>query len=405
MKNWIARLLHTVVWPTPILLVLVCGCGHKQPPINPNPPPRGAGVFFPKYYGLWTWGYNETGQLGDGYNGGLTRPNGSPGGVARRPEYLFLLLGTKGAGGAGHSLLVDKTGALIAWGDNSQGQLTGLPGAEEDDPTPVSSGNNIPSTVKAVAARGPRTLLVDSNGKVWLVGAKYTPPSAPNFDTLLIQGSPIQQVAAGDNHGLGLGTDNMVYYWGSDTTSNNWAEIKRPPKMVKIAAGAKHDLSLSGSAQTVYSWGDNSRGQLGRSTGSDPSDSNPTELTAPAGMADPADPIVDIACGDYHSLAVTKSGHVYAWGDNTFGQLGDGTTTNHPLPTEIPNLANVKSVAAGDGFSVALKSDGTVWTWGTNLFGQLGIGSYDSMQTTPVKVNLPKISWIAAGESHVLAMP
>ena len=69
-----------------------------------------------------------------------------------------------------------------------------------------------------------------------------------------------------------------------------------------------------------------------------------------------------------------EDGTVYSWGDNTYGQLGNGTTTNSLTPIMV-NIDNVMDIAAGDRHSIALKNDGTVWTWGRNNYGEIGDGT------------------------------
>jgi hypothetical protein len=108
--------------------------------------------------------------------------------------------------------------------------------------------------------------------------------------------------------------------------------------------------------------------------------------------------------GGWHSLAVKPDGTVWAWGDNTFGQLGNGTTTGSNVPIHVSGLTNVVSVAGGASHSIALKADGTVWAWGLNLYGALGNGTFDN-STTPVQVSgLTGVIKIAAGTGHNLAI-
>lgn len=113
-----------------------------------------------------------------------------------------------------------------------------------------------------------------------------------------------------------------------------------------------------------------------------------------------------VTAGGLHTLALSNEGIVWAWGDNQSGQLGDGTRgTMRSFPLPVEGLSKVISIAAGSQFSVALKSDGTVWTWGDNEFGQLGNGSDYVNMVHPVKVaNLEGIIAIAAGDKHVVAL-
>ncbi|HHM04491.1 MAG TPA: hypothetical protein ENJ19_01950, partial [Gammaproteobacteria bacterium] len=129
-----------------------------------------------------------------------------------------------------------------------------------------------------------------------------------------------------------------------------------------VAAGEEHTLALD-EAGLVWSWGDNSYGQLGDGT------------TAPrhspmlvAGLG----PAVAVAAGARHSLALTAEGRVWSWGSNEYGQLGDGSTTSRSTPQAIAGLSDVVEIGAGRYHSLARTRDGRLWTWGANFSGQLG---------------------------------
>ncbi len=101
-----------------------------------------------------------------------------------------------------------------------------------------------------------------------------------------------------------------------------------------------------------------------------------------------------ISAGAYHSLALTADGHVYAWGYNNYGQLGNGSTANATTPVEVEGpggtgtLSNIVAISAGGYHSLALTADGHVYAWGYNGYGQLGNGSTTNA-TTPVEVEGP----------------
>ncbi len=123
-----------------------------------------------------------------------------------------------------------------------------------------------------------------------------------------------------------------------------------------------------------------------------------------------AEGIVSVAAGMEFSLALTDDGRVYAWGSNSCGQLGDGTTIDHPAPALVFSLENVVAISAGGEFALALRADGTVWSWGKNDYGQLGDGSTDN-SPFPVQVrDSDGIGWlsgivaISAGANHALAL-
>ncbi len=115
-----------------------------------------------------------------------------------------------------------------------------------------------------------------------------------------------------------------------------------------------------------------------------------------------------------HSIALKSDGTVWTWGDNSAGQLGDGTMTDSTTPIQVKALTDVVAVAAGSVHSIALKSDGTVWTWGNNKFGQLGVITTEECEfgflnricsTTPVQVpGFTDVIAITGGGFHTVAL-
>jgi alpha-tubulin suppressor-like RCC1 family protein len=111
-----------------------------------------------------------------------------------------------------------------------------------------------------------------------------------------------------------------------------------------------------------------------------------------------------LSAGDYHSCAVVSDGTVHCWGDNRYGQLGDGTFTKRATPVVVNDLANAVAVSAGNGFTCALLGDGTVRCWGKNDSGELGDGTFTS-RTAPVAVSgLAGAVAVSAGDYHGCAL-
>jgi alpha-tubulin suppressor-like RCC1 family protein len=182
--------------------------------------------------------------------------------------------------------------------------------------------------------------------------------------------------------------------------SATWDPTRRA---VAIAAGGYHSLALLDDG-TVWTWGENSDGRLGWDTAGWPS-AIPGQVVDARGNA--INNVASIAGGEYHSIAVTTTRQVLAWGLNDDGQLGVNTsaTPSSIIPVDVPRLTGVVAIAAGSSHSVASTSDGTVWTWGNNLFGQLGNGSTGSYEYTPAAVpGLINIMNIAAGSYHTIAV-
>ena len=148
---------------------------------------------------------------------------------------------------------------------------------------------------------------------------------------------------------------------------------------------------------TPSAWGDNSYGQLGNPTTID--GSTPVLVSSLSG-------VTAIATGAFHSLALKSDGTVWAWGGNVSGQLGNGTTTDSHIPVAVSGLSGVASIAGGGYHNLALKLDGTLWAWGGNFSGQLGDGTTTDRHT-PVQVfglSGAPVTAIAGGNGFSLAM-
>ncbi|MGE5704247.1 MAG: Ig-like domain-containing protein, partial [Clostridia bacterium] len=179
-----------------------------------------------------------------------------------------------------------------------------------------------------------------------------------------------------------------------------WNGAMAASDIKQVAAGLYHNLVLKEDG-TVWAWGGNSSGQLG--DGTTGTQTIPVQVK---GLAD----VIAIAAGDNHSLALKSDGTVWTWGHNQYGKLGDGTSFNQTAPVQVkgPNgtgfLTGVIAIDGSANHSVALKSDGTVWAWGYNYNGQLGDGTITT-RLYPVQVkNLTGVKAIAAGDSHTIVL-
>ncbi|MGL4987069.1 MAG: RCC1 domain-containing protein [Treponemataceae bacterium] len=164
-----------------------------------------------------------------------------------------------------------------------------------------------------------------------------------------------------------------------------------------ISLGIQHYLFVNEKSQ-LYAWGRNNGGSLGDGTSGG-------EKTRPT-LIDHGDNIQweTVSAGQRHSLGITKTGDLYAWGTNAEGQLGDGTTVNKYRPTLIDSHKIWKSVAAGYNHSLAITTDNKLYAWGLNSSGQLGDGTFIN-KNTPVLISTSKI-WrsISAGQNHSVAI-
>ena len=146
----------------------------------------------------------------------------------------------------------------------------------------------------------------------------------------------------------------------------------------------------------AVAWGENRSGQLG--------DGTQLSHIALTPVQDMASNVIRVSAGASHSLAVSRDGFVWAWGDNSYGQLGNGTTTPSLVPVRVPGLEGVLNVSAGAMHSLAYRSDGSVWAWGWNQFGQLGDGTFEDRHAPVQVIGLSNtVLQIAAGDRHSLA--
>nr|WP_280173724.1 thrombospondin type 3 repeat-containing protein [Desulfatibacillum alkenivorans] len=216
-------------------------------------------------------------------------------------------------------------------------------------------------------------------------------------------------VAAGGNFSLALKTDGSVWSWGDNSTGQlglglgqsvnvfTPTKVDALPPAAKIAAGGNHALALAPDG-SLRSWGFNYAGQLGLGTSGTFSTKNrPQKINAISNVA-------AIACGGSHSLAVARDGSLWSWGYNYYGQLGLGNNYSKTTPQKVNAISNVAAIAAGEDYSLALTRDGSLWAWGDNYGGQLGLGDNED-RNTPQKVEvLSNVAAIAAGGNHSLAL-
>ncbi len=220
--------------------------------------------------------------------------------------------------------------------------------------------------------------------------------------------SEIQSLSAGGRHNLALLTNGTVMAWGDNTFGQLGDGLPGPnndsgvPVAVQslsgvtaVSSGGEHSLALLSNG-TVMAWGQNSSGQLGNGTTID--SDVPVAVKRLTG-------VVAISAGYLHSLAVLANGTVMAWGSNGNGQLGDGTDSNiSDVPVAVKGLSGVMTVAAGGQHSLALLKNGTVMAWGENDSGQLGDGTFNGSDLPVAVKGLSGVMSISAGSEHSMAL-
>ncbi|MBI2909669.1 MAG: hypothetical protein HYX92_18675 [Chloroflexi bacterium] len=275
------------------------------------------------------------------------------------------------------SLSVINPGGVWAWGS----------GAGSRTPVQVAGLTQ----VVAVAAGGPSSLVLRSDGTVWEVGnGRPAPYQLPHL-------ASVSSISVGAHRKVALMAHGTV--WVGEDAGWSGRPFEGLTDVVAVSAGAYHILALR-SDGTVWAWGQNSGGQLG--------DGTTTARRMPVQVGSLSE-VVAISAGAYHNLAVRKDGTAWGWGSNGNGRIGDGTVPVPPdrdairtTPVQVVGLTGVVAVSAGGAHSLALRSDGTVWSWGDNQYGQSGNGY--SAATPTLVLGFTGAAAISAGYSHSLAL-
>jgi alpha-tubulin suppressor-like RCC1 family protein len=296
---------------------------------------------------LYAWGYNGFGQLGIGNTAQQNIP-------AMVPLPSGVTSWTAMAGGWNHSLAIGSNGNLYVWGDNTYSQLGIGNTTQQTSPVKVPFPSGVTS---------------------WT------------------------EVTSGWFYSLAIGNDGNLYTWGynaygqlgigNTTQQNSPVKVPFPSGVISwtaVTAGSNHSLAI-GSDGNLYTWGNNGNGQLG--IGNTTNQNTPVKVPFPSGVIS----WTAITAGSNHSLAIGSDGNLYTWGNNGNGQLGIGNTTNQNTPVKVPfpsGLINWTAITAGSNHSLAIGSDGNLYTWGNNTYGQLGIGD-TTQQNTPVRVIISSV--------------
>jgi alpha-tubulin suppressor-like RCC1 family protein/DNA-binding beta-propeller fold protein YncE len=352
---------------------------------------------------LYAFGDDDAGELG-GAIAANNEPNPTPLPVTLPGEVGSV---AQAATGDGWSLVVTSGGQLYAFGNNADGELGNSSKLGNYQATPTPTPVTLPGasgSVTDAAGGGSHSLAVTSSGQLYAFGSNYfgqlgnttniysyRANPTPALVTLPGATGPVTQAAAGQFFSLALTATGQLYAFGDNSSGQLGSPmgdfedhfgpsptprlVTLPDPVTRIAAGYSFSLAVTSTGQ-LYAFGDNSSGQLGApATGGLVPNPTPALVALPGEVG----PVTQVAAGSFDSLVLTASGQLYAFGENRRGQLGNATNLEssaaNPTPTrvELPGASGrVIRIAAGGEDSLALTSTGELYAFGSDSAGELG---------------------------------
>lgn len=316
----------------------------------------------------------------------------------------------------------NEGGVLYCWGQNSDGEIGDGTQVNADTRRPVL-GLDVPVTVGLGELF---SCTCDRGGQAWCWGRNVEgelgqgSSSATSTSPVAVpRVTDCAQIAGGANHACVVHGDGTLSCWGSnasgqlgqagtavpticpESASNATVPCLPSPTLVpnlgnvvEVGAGEQYTC-VRKSDQTVECWGDNTQGQLG--------DGTTTSRSTPAPVASLAPDVVELAVGRFFACARHADGTVSCWGNGTSGQLGNGGTKDAAKPVTVVGVSDAIALGLGREHTCVLRSSGSVWCWGGNEYGQVGNGTLvNTLSPTEVSGLGPTLS-IAVGSVHTCA--
>jgi len=314
--------------------------------------------------------------------------------------------------GSSHTLSLKADGSLWGWGSNDSGQL-GL-GDKNNSPTPARIGT---SPWKAVSAGSNHTVAIQADGTLWAWGANSagqlgystTPQSYGLSPQSVDTSSTWASVSAGPTFSMAINSDGTLWTWGGRNEFGQsglgtdqsidpipLTQVGEESDWTTVSTGSEHSLALKNDG-TLWAWGYNVDGRLG--DGTTDTARSPVRIGSDSNW-------VSIVAGSSFSFAIKSDGSLWAWGNNSGCRLGPcGTTIT---PTRISNTPDTwlqLMPGALSGHALALRRDGTLWAWGNNSHGQLGNGVSGGQTQIFSQIGFEK-NWTGAtaGGPHTIAL-
>lgn len=347
----------------------------------------------------YCWGRGESGQLGA--SPPTVCPLPSETGTINFPCSLAPLAVQGGLtftqldGGEAHTCALTADGSAYCWGKNNAGQLGNGTTTNSSVPVLVSGGIRFASLDVGVlhtcgVTSGGTTYCWGANGRGQLGDGTTTNSPVP---VGVSGGLTLQSVTAGGyafGHTCGLTSGGAAFCWGSNDRAQlgtGTSDLNAHPAPAPVAGGrtftaltvglGSHTCGLTSSG-AAYCWGANDFGALGNGTSTD----SPVPIPVSGGHV-----FVQVVAGGFigHTCGRTSDGTAFCWGENERGAIGDGSTVDRLTPAAVTGGLAFTSLVAGFRHTCGRASTGAVYCWGSGGAGQLGINS-TSQKAIPVKV-------------------
>jgi alpha-tubulin suppressor-like RCC1 family protein len=351
--------------------------------------------------GLWSWGYNNYGQLGDDT---ITHRSSPVQTVAGGTNWKLVSCGQY------HTAAIKTDGTLWGWGFNTYGQLGDNTIDNKSSPVQTVAGG---TNWKSVSCGQYHIAAIKTDGTLWTWG--YNQNGELGDNTRTYKSSPVQTIASGTNwksvgcgnyHTTAIKTDGTLWSWGHNQfgqLGDNTRTAKSSPVQVgiltdwkSVSGGLYHTAAIKTDG-TLWSWGYNGGGPLG--------DNTITNKSSPVQTIAGGTNWKSVSGGISYTAAIKTDGTLWVWGSNIYGQLGDDTRTDKSSPVQtVAGGTNWKSVDCGYWHTLAIKTDGTLWSWGNNK-GQLGDNTVDA-KSSPVQTVAGGTNWklVSGGQYHTVAI-
>jgi len=348
--------------------------------------------------------------------------------------------------GRSASFAIDVDGGLWAWGDNEFGQLgDGTRTIRAERPNPHILDHYIPEIIDDNNKRRPvkimddvvyvtagnfNTMAIRTDGSLWAWGNfRFTDGLTQSNYPIKIM-DDVVSVSLGSSHAMVIKTDGSLWALGGNregqigdgtiTTRDNNNDRDTPVKIMDsvkyVSAGSRHSMAIKTDG-SLWAWGWNRSGQLGNGGGGNVSDCVGWPVqTIPVKIMDD---VASVSAGTDHTMAIKTDGTLWAWGSNWSGEIGDGTASgrdenfniiDNQRYSPVKVMDSVVAVSLGRSHSMAIRTDGSLWAWGSNEHGLIGKetdlrpagAAWARSAQSPIKI-MDSITSVSTG-SHTLAL-